>query len=87
MTGRRSPDEIIACEAVTRSGNPCGSRLGPDWKKCPHHHWLGAEEFAGKLSKGATVPLEPSRDQLLGVGIHIADALKRGRDLSTLRLG
>ena len=87
MAGKRKRSEIARCEVLMSVGLPCKSALGPGWSRCPHHTVKGAEEFAEALAEGAAVPVAPSRHELLGLGRFVAEALRDGRSLSTLRCG
>ena len=55
------------------------------WRLVEARQISGAELFAAELEQGAVVPVEPSRHELFGLGIYVAEALCDGRELSALR--
>ena len=85
LSPRRAADQILECDSLTKAEKPCRTRLGAGYTKCQFHVWTAAQEFAEDLSGGAVVPRDPARHQLLGLGIHVAEALRRSRDLTALR--
>ena len=76
MAGRRPRSEIVRCEVLNSKGLQCTSNLGSGWSRCLHHSWKAAEELCAELEDGAAVPLEPSRHQLLGLGLFLSSLLR-----------